>query len=254
MIIYYNVREKNDYVGSVADTFRYRLERLGMNVSECEAENALNDSLLCESDADIINERLAKERFILMIMSRKLCESQAESDKLCVMRELVLSKKLDLFTVFCDMEAAELPRGLFWIKNTKMYTVRHTSDIRKLAVNIAKKYWITRVGISEYQDFAGFLEVSASVSARRHTSDIIDLYVSDMLKIYRMLDFHDVGLKMMTLITLHKYLLIKLDKVYVNEKAMLCINSLLENVCSGKPCSQNELDILNFCMLYIYDN
>lgn len=251
MVIFYyrGLKEKDN--ASYAEAIKYRVEKLGIMAKGIDeaVSSAYNvcgsDMLLSDFGGENTETFLKNQKYVLIVVTPGLLQDLTALFELDAMHRLFAEGSVKIFSIFKNIAPYEMPERMCWIRQTKYIQPKGVPDIYNASVKIAAEYWKDRLGDSECVTVEGYL---------RDKDFYRDGFLREISKIYRELESHDVRSKVLVLIIVNHYMVIKKDELKEFTEHQECIRGLAEFIYQGRMMTQDELAIINNCILDMLQN
>lgn len=155
--------------------------------------------------------------------------------------------KIEVYTVLYHIEAGELPRRMKWLCDTHILCIQTITDIREVSAAIAKDYWKGRLCVQAGGE-DGKSAVTAVVNTVKHLRDVPDDFVKVLEEDYGKIEPENFVARLLLLIVMGQYLFASSEQIFLFQMHRECVNTLLEQICSGFPCTALEVEILQYCI------
>lgn len=275
MVIFYKRSLKERDNESYAEAIKYRIEKLGIRAEtagdgiDCvlKAPSVADSMVAASASGSVDNVRagdiqyrrtedrkmiltdtkdtfikdfLIDSKYIVIIVTPGLLLDFTALFELDLMKKLFTENKVKIFTVFKNVAPNELPDRVSWIRLSKYNEPEGISDIYTVAVAVAAEYWRDKLGESQYDTVDGYL---------RNRNFYNDRFLKEISCIYRGLEKYDVRAKILVLVIINGYMVIKSRRLKVCTNNQECICGIAELVYQGRALTQSELEIINCCIL-----
>lgn len=216
-----------------------RLNGFGINVvGEYESCKMNRDAkILRETDLYNMNLVFGKEEYVVILLTRGLLNDADALVELNIIHRLFVKNRITVFTLPVDIIMGNLPQRAKWLQLTHILDFESAADINLGTVNIAKKYWEDKAW--------GDLTPKADFAEIADRGD--DEFISILHIIYKSLDIHDIALKALITIVMCYYIEYINGNVMDKENNRTCIETCMDNICTGGPFSVAWLKMLNSC-------
>lgn len=259
MVIFYKRSLKERDNESYAESIKYRIERLGIKAEtagdgiDCVSEmltvadtgGVLATPVLLDTKDTFIKDFLINRKYIVIVVTPELLLDLTALFELDLMQRLFAENKVKIFTVFKDIVPDELPDRVRWIRLTKYNEPEGISDIYNVALDVAAEYWRDKLGDSQYATVDVYL---------RNRNFYNDRFLKEISCIYMELEKYDVRTKILVLVIINGYMVIKSRRLKGCTNNQECVCGMAELVYQGRILTQSELEIINCCILNMLQN
>lgn len=236
MYLCYSYKKEEEQIAATIQSLACRLDCLGIRVSSGHGDTHGRQIMVNENNLYRIRTELKRQQYAVIVVSEALLSDVTVLIELDLLEKLHECGQVVIFTILQDMDIDELPVRVEWMKQTCVLTVKNVTDIQKYAVVIAKAYWRGRLKEAADGDIVEQLYASA------------DEYLSSLLSAYKSIEAHDIKSRELLLITIAKYLMVETEHQKTLKAHRRCIDTLLSQLGCGMPCTENELELLTYCI------
>lgn len=239
MIICYRNNNGGENTENTVEALMRRLNAFGIDVvGEYENYNMNGDAQILR-ETDLYNMKLifGKAEYVVILLTRGLLNDADALVELNIIHGLFVKNRITVFTLPIDIPMENLPERAKWLKLTHILDFESAADINCGTVNIAEKYWEDKAW--------GNLESRADFAEIADRGD--DEFISRLHIIYKSLDIHDIALKALITIVMCYYMEYINGNVMGKEGNRTCIETCMDNICTGGPFSMAWLKMLNSC-------
>lgn len=239
---------KNIYSAAEIPAVADNVREMGISRSACNAgagtvqykRTESLDMLLTDRKNTFIKDFLINHKYIVIIVTPELLLDLTALFEMDVMHRLFDENKVKIFTIFKDIVPNELPDRVNWIRLTKYTEPKGISDIYTASVDVAAEYWRDRLGDSQNVTVVGYL---------KNRNFYNDRFLKIISRIYRELENYDVRAKVLVLVIINGYMVIKSRGLKGCKNHQECVCGIAELVYQGRLLTQAELGIINCCIL-----